>query len=220
MAIQIVDSTIKVLLQAMISYVSNDYENAATKSDTYLYRIFNGITFGGWNYYEQAIEVLINRKDNSPRKLIIREEFDPSRAKTPSIFINVPSEQFGGENSIGIGQSDENWYDNSDGTETEKYIRDFDGTYELMITSDNMNEVKLIYEFLKCMLTSLYDTFSETFNGTWSMSGKQLMANQDVMPGVYMRTVNLKLVSRIEVPRIDANDFGNDIVFVQENITI
>lgn len=219
MAIQLVDITLRNILQAMIQYVVADY-NSKPATESWLYRVFNGVVYNKFDFFKQAVKIIVINQDNSYRKLEIRTEFNATQAKTPSIFINVPSEREGGENGLGVGQSDENYYENQDGSYTEKYIRDFTGTYELMITSDNSEEVKLIYEFIKAMLVSLYDTFDVEFAGTRTMGGKQLMGNHQFTPDLYMRVVTISMVSRTEVPRIDSNLFLDAIQFVQNEITI
>jgi hypothetical protein len=222
--IEIPQVKIQKILEQLIRWVASDYsikKVAGIEEESWLYRVFYGLNAGSFDYYKSSIEVIVNRGENSPRRLEIRRDFDRTRATLPTIFINTPQENEEGVNFIGINAnlSSDEYYENEDGTTNETYGRTFRGTYELMVTSDNKDEAELIYRFLQSIFIAAGDTLSEMFDGTFKFSGKQLIPNPDVMPApVMIRVLTIQLDSTIIVPRITLDSYLDEITFYGEAI--
>jgi hypothetical protein len=207
MAIVIPNLEIKVILDQLVSIIRLDYsthKTVGTLSESWLYRVFNGVKFGSFDYYIQAIEILCTRDDNSPRKLNIRNGFSlVDKPNTPTIHINVPSEKEDGVNTIGMGLDSGGYYENADGTETPQYFRTFGGHYELMITSPNVDEVELLYRFLQALFISANDTLCDIFDGIFKFDGKQIIANNELMPTpMFIKVWDIYVQHRVVVPRL------------------
>lgn len=209
---------LKEIIEEIISKVAQQHTSFVTankEDESWLYRTFNGLQADGFNYYEQAVEVFVNRGANSHRKLEIRRDFDRSRATLPTIFINTPSEQQAGMNAIGLNyDSTGEYYENTDGSYSYEYGRAFQGVYELMVTSANKDEAELIYRFLQAIFIAFGDTLNDTFNDTFTFSGKQLMPNQEVMPTpIMIRVWTVKVGEVFKVPRFDSVESSSNITF-------
>jgi hypothetical protein len=212
------------ILNQLLDVVRNDWQNkkdAGEEVDSWLYRVFNGINSGGFDFYQESVNILINRDEDNSKKLEVRLDFDPSMATMSSIFVNTPSEVPGGENSIGMSMDKADYFTNIDGSFTEKYARVFEGDYELMITSINVFETELIYMLVLCLFISASDTLSDVFSGTFSYTGKQLMSNPELFPTpVFMRVVSLQINNRLEVPMLPITDYLEDVQFNPPNSSV
>jgi hypothetical protein len=237
MAIAIPNLKIKAILEILVGVVRADYSTKKTanlESESWLYRCFNGIKYGNFDYYKQAIEILINRDQNNIKQLNIRNGFSlVDKPNTPTIHIHVPGEQQGGVNAIGLNLDTNQFYENSVDTDfNEKYARSFEGDYDLMITSPNYDEVELLYRFLQALFISAGDTFNENFDGVFKFSGKQIIVNPDTMPTpMFIKVWSIKIQQTITVPILPiseylgkaefyghfvAEDYGTDAIGINE----
>lgn len=214
--ISIPNLKIKKILEQLLAMVILDYQDkvaATLESESWLYRVFNGVEYGGFDFYKQAVNVLINRNKNNPKRLEIKIGWDMSHSNRPSIHIVAPSESQGAENSIGMNEDTNQYYDNTDGTTIEKTGRHYVGIYELMINSDNEFEAELIFRFLQALFQSAYDTLQNTFSGTFSFSGKSVVFNPDIIPYNFMRVMVININHKIEVPKFTITNYLNDVRF-------
>jgi hypothetical protein len=207
MAITIPNLKIKTVLDQFIGVIRLNYAEkkaANLEQESWLYRVFGGVKYGNFDYYTQAIEILINRDTNNPRMLNIRNGFSlVDKPQTPTIFINVPSEKMEGINAIGFGFDSNDFYENSDSSRTGKYFASFGGNYELMITSMNADETELLYRFLEALFISANDTLALTFDGKFDFSGKQIMINPDLNPnGLFMKVWTISIQHKTIVPQL------------------
>ena len=99
----------------------------------------------------------------------------------------LPTEENNPKN-VGVTQGSHQFNYSSEITEMKQH--NFDVTYSLFITSDNQNEVILIYHFLKTIILSAYEQFSfRGLNNLW-ISGRDVTIDFDLEPMVaYHRTV-------------------------------
>ena len=216
MAISIPNLKIKKILDQLIIMIQLDYEDKFAvdlESESWLYRVFNGVKYGEFDFYRQAINVLISRGKNSNKQLDVRVGWNLSHSNRPSIHIIAPAESQGGESSVGMSEDTNKFYDNTDGTTVEKTGRDYEGSYELMINSDNEFEAELIYRFLQALFQSAYDTLQNSFSGTFSFSGKQVLFDPDIIPYNFMRVMIININHKIEIPKLTLTDYLNDVRF-------
>lgn len=227
MAVQFPNLKIKQVLISFIDLVIQQHKDsiaAGFESESWLYRVFSGVVEQEFDFYEQAINILVNRDKNSPKKLEIRLNFDPTITSTPTIFINSPSELQDGTNTVGMNGDTFQFNQNDDGTLNEDIARVFKGEYELMITSENQLESELLYRFLFALFIGFHQTLSENFEGgVFMFSGKQLMANSNLIPTLlYYKVVTVTVFNKIQVPQFPTTSYGNDVTYegtpIEENI--
>lgn len=177
--------TLPVPTTAIIT-VTNIETNAERLS--LLYSIFGGQEFDGLKYFTQMGGILKNKYRSESRKLSIILGFNLNIEDFPSISIILPMEEPAPKN-IGIAQGVIN---NFDGTFNELKESNYTTTYSLYITSDNQNDVILIYHFLKTIIIAGYLQFSANGFNNLSVSGRDITIDFDLDPDqLYHRTVAL-----------------------------
>lgn len=216
MAIQIPNLQIKKILEGLITVVKNNHTSKVDQSletESWLYRQFNGVIYGEWDFYEQVIELLINRGVNSPRRLDIRIGFPSQKPTNPTIFITNPSERQNGINAIGFGEDMGQFYKNADDSIDNISNRGNEASYEIIITSNNAFETELIYRLIQALFIANYQTINDIFNGTFDFSGKELMPNFELMPNMYIKTFAIRLQYTQEVSSMYTVEYLNDVQF-------
>ena len=191
------------LISTCLSVVKKDYENSTDKEKSLLYIIMSGNSFGKYDFYKEAVDVIMRGKDH-PREVQTRLLFDAQRAGLPTIHITMPSEQTGG-NGIGFDQG----YvpltiDKENGLITHYYNRMFNVQYHIVITSDNVFEVLMLYHLIKSVFISIVDELEFSGIRNPSISGQDLQINGDIVPaGVFIRGIGLSCSYETEIPRIN-----------------
>lgn len=207
---------LKKILNQLITIIQLDYQDklaANLESESWLYRVFSGVKYGSFDFYDEAINILISRDENSPKKLEVKIGWDFSHSSRPSLHIVAPSEVSGGENSIGMSEDTNQYYLNDDDTNIDKVRRDYEGVYEIMINSDNEFEAELIYRFLQSLFQSAYATLQNSFAGTFSFSGKQVMFDPEIIPYNFIRVFVININNTIVVPKFTLTDYLDDVRF-------
>lgn len=179
MALILPEISLLKVLEGLLKWIKYDYEDRLAEEEvekSYLYRLFGGVEYNGFNYFEQAKE-LLTRDDLDQRKMGVRVFFDQSRAHLPTVHITLPGET---EDLNGLGY-------NYDG---EKFERKFSSRYSLIVTSDNYSEVIIIYYTIKALLTSGFMSLEEFGLRNIKIGGGDLQLNQDIVPqNVFYRGV-------------------------------
>ncbi len=191
-------------IKEMFSVVKQDYErNSHEPNKTFLYQIFNPIKIGQYDLYNNAVR-LITAPDNDPRKIQVRLFFDESLSKFPAIHIVLP-----GENSEPGGLGFDRGYvdeivDERENTYSDVLSRRFSSKYDLVIHSDNMIEVVLLYHLLRSMLISGFAALLNTGLEDLRFSGTEVSLYRDIVPqGHFMRVLSLSFSYESVVPEID-----------------
>jgi hypothetical protein len=202
---------IKDIVEGLLDWVRDDLvANVATPESSWLYLEFNELTIDDTNFYTQ-LKKLIETGDDDRRKLEVRLMFDRDRANLPTFHIHYPSEDGrSGDNTLNTGflRVETIGTDN-----VPIYSRSFIGQYELIITGGNSLDVVMLYEFLDGLLIAAADTLAYYFD-KFEFSGKQLMANQDIIPYLtFYRAIGLSLQSKKIVRSLINKKKATDIQF-------
>lgn len=201
---------LKELLDNLIAWVVADQNSASSTSDKWLYSVFNGVTNGNYDYHTQILDILLRGDDDSD-KLETRLMFDSTRANLPTIHIHLPSEKKGTFNSIGKGaQLTDTLIDDN---VVECFEQSYISTYDLIITGANTDEIILIYEFLKAILTAGALTVANTFE-LFDYSGAELMTNSELIPYLtFYRAISVTVQNRITVKAVGTIPTIGDLNF-------
>ena len=205
---------LKAVTDSLIQWVRQDLiSNIATPTESWLYTEFNDVVLDDTNFYVQLKE-LIERDNLDQRKLEVRLMFDKDRANLPTIHIHYPQEDGrSGDNTLNTGFTITEVVDDKN---INRYSRSFIGQYELIVTGGNSLEVIMLYEFLDALLIAAADTLSYNFD-KFEFSGKQLMANQDVIPYLtYYRAIGMSLQNKKNVRAIVNKNRAHDIQFIPD----
>lgn len=195
-------------IDKFLSILSDDFVEAGEPCSM-LYSMFhdddngNRIVYSTYDWYVQAKDLLL-RNIEAIRRLEVNIGYNLKRAGLPNIHILLPSESKGSFDSIGL-------------SETSPYVKPTCGekklwvkkktshscTYHLMITSDNPNEVLIVYYFLKYMFTALHSHFGLAGLINLTFSGQDVNVQQDLVPAnIYHRnfSVQFSYENVVEVP--------------------
>jgi hypothetical protein len=195
---------IKAILDALITMIRDDYSAALLaggESESFLYRVLYGNALGDYDFYTNGVDIF-TRTDASARQIQIRMGFDLGITTLPTVYVHQPNEVMKGVNTIGWGYDTNEFYDNADGSQTDKLFRGFGSVFEYVITSPNVLETVVVYEVLHAALSATIDTFNEYFNNL-SFTGKELIAKNESMPEpLFIKSIQLDVDYVKSVPRL------------------
>lgn len=208
---------LKKIIDGLIDHVATDYTDATDKSNSWIYRVFNGLSIDGYDFYEQAVD-LITRTDESSRKLETRIAYDRDRATMPTVFINMNGDRLDGVNAIGQNTQTP-YYENEDSTYSLSYSRHFSANYELLITSPNTYTTQLIYELIECLFQAGIDSLNNLYENVTFGGGKDLMINRGIIPnGTFMKSLVVGVTYERKVPSIVKLEGASDVEFIQNMV--
>jgi len=193
------------IYDSILDYVRIDYANATgNKENSYLHRVFGGVTDGNYNYLNEAID-LFTRPNGHNRKPKVRLFFDSEETSVPTIHITLPGDMTR-DNSIGVDEiSDRDaFYTNDDGTIARTYAKRFNSDFHLVLTSDNEREVMLMYHLLRAATISFMDSFSTDGLQNLKINGRDLRINTELVPNhIFARNLSITFDYDIRVPKIE-----------------
>jgi hypothetical protein len=213
-------------LNSALKFVRTDYAAASDKTKSYLYLLMSGTYLEKYKLFEQAVGIIMAPKSD-PRYFTIDLMFNMTKNTIPSAYINLPSEATaGGMNAIGSG---EDGYDQLtiEGDSTSHTLgssravleRTKQAAYNLVIVSDNPNEVVLLYHFLNSLLVACVPHLH--FKGLLNISlgGNDINPYPDLANQLYMRQVSISLQYTTRTPSIFTHEMVNDIDVYGSGIT-
>ena len=190
-------------LENITKYIRDDLKaNSADLKKSFLYRLL-GLDDDGeemktnrYNYFVQAVKIF-----QSMQNLSVNIGYNFEVAKIISFHIILPSESPAG---ISIGE-DEGYRTekDKDGNTQLKFCQMFQSTYQIMITSDNSNEVNLVYHIYKSLIIALVPHF--TLKGLLNpkLSGNDIVFQDDTIPmGIFHKVLNLTFDYELVVPQL------------------
>lgn len=206
-----------ILLDAIekgLQFVRDDYRECVAKgseSTSYLFRLLGEARIQRYKYLEQGKAILLAEIDD-PRRLTVDLMYNMEIKKVPAIYIALAQEQ-AGESGMGLDEGYQRGY-YGDTTFTPSFTRRINTSYNVMIVSDNSNEVVLLYHFMRAMLLSLHPHLNLKGIENIAMSGQDLQLYSDMIPkGTFMRAVGLSVQYEITVPDLQAKLIVNDIKY-------
>lgn len=200
------------IIQKLLGALKSDFNNHADKTQTLLFRMFDGKKIGKFDFFEQGKEIFVDRLPEHPRQLKTRLFFDTERASLPTIHITLPSEATG---ASGIG-TDEGFESalHAGGKFTPVLTRRFDLQYNIITTSDNVFEVILIYYTLRALLISTFTQLEFEGLSNPKLSGQDLRLYQEIIPrNVFARAIGLSVSYEDSSPSLFSKDEITKIIF-------
>lgn len=200
------------IVASLFSLVNKDYQDSVDKEDTILMRLLNKddncgqLQIGNFNYKEQAKNVFL-KSASEARKLQITIGYNLERAHLPTIHIILPSESSDSK-GIGYGEGYIPYEVNEvEGTFYKKFTDVYRSSYSLMITSDNANEVVMIYHVLKNLFVSIFEVFEKEGLRDIKFSGQDLQFNNELMPTtIFHRNLSIDFFYETTVLSLQAED--------------
>ena len=187
------------IVKACIRALRADFDqNGSVPSDTIIWYLLNDQKMsdtGKFKWYEQAVEIFINRKESNPKYLDTRLFFDRERASVPTVHVMMSGENKGADGiGVDLGFRPEQVIGES---QRSVFNRQFDINANIVITSDNTFETVIIYHVLKSMMISLMNHIQLVGFINPVISGRDITLSQELVPnGKFLgKTVGLPLTS-------------------------
>jgi hypothetical protein len=186
----------------IISFLKKDLKE--NPQNSLLQNMTSGASFENLNFWEQAKFIF-----ESEEEIKIDLIYNLSKDTYPNIYINSPSEAtMGGGNGMGVDEGYEGVF----------LTRRYNATYDIVINSNNSNEVVILYHILRSLLTSLTNHLSTLGLENISISGQDLTPNSEIesqQRGFYTKV--LKIYLEYETQSLNLNLYKNgfkDIFFI------
>jgi len=200
-------------IESLLDYVKKDIRDNTDKTKTIIYYLFNDTKFQNFDFYKSALEFLTREADH-PRQIQVRMGFDSSRASLPTIHITLPSER-SGQQGLGLDEGyEDNEVDITEGKESPIYIRTYDCQYSLILTSENVLEITLLYNLLKGLLISSLDILELNGLRNIKLSGQDMQLSENIVPvNVFARGLMLDFFYEVFVKKLLPNNLINHLTF-------
>jgi len=200
------------VIKKLLAYVRTDYANKVDKEQTILYYLLNDQVLRKYNFFEEAKSVFIT-KDTDQRHIAVNMMFNRDRQAVPTIHIMLPSENET-DMTLGIGEGERLYITDQDDTSLVRktFNKRFRSNYNIVVTSENANEVILIYHVLRSLLISANPHFNLKGLYNIKLGGRDLQINPDLVPShIFMKSISFDCeyeVGAIELIPIEyINDF-------------
>jgi hypothetical protein len=209
------------IVKSCLLAVRSDHEvNGGTPSDTILWHLLNSTKMadtGKYAWYEQAVEIFVNRTESHPKHLETRLFFDRERAAIPTIHIMMSGESKGADGiGLDVGYRPEQVIGDQ---QRPVYNRQFDINANIIVTSDNTFETVIIYHVLKSMIISLMTHIQLVGFINPNISGRDITLSQEIVPnGLYARTINFTAGYELDVPEACLNKIVQEVWIQMKNI--
>ena len=204
-------------LKTILKMIRDDYnDNLSDTTKSILYKTFyQSGALDKFSFYEQLVKILITKKDN-PRAFDFSLGFNMEKSAIPHLHITLPNEN-SSSNGIGLdeGQFDE-IFDDDDKTYHKIYTRRFDSQYNFTITSDNMNEVIVLYHFMRTVFIQMIDSMNQFGIEKIQISGRDIQLNSSLAPNVFVRNIALSFSYEISIQNLNAVDFLTKLKFAMD----
>ncbi|MDA7514157.1 hypothetical protein N8508_00050 [bacterium] len=175
-----------------------------------LYHLFGELKFDGMSYFRQAANIIKARYTSEQRRLNINLGYNPNREEFPQISILLPNED-NEPKYVGVVQGTIN---HRDGSFSDELNNTFATTYSLMITSDNQNEVIILYHLLKGVMLGGINQFRARGFENIYFSGRDITMDFDLDPmNLYHRTISMSFHYENEISDIINNEVISSINF-------
>ena len=217
------------LLKLMIEVTKEDVKNQSTKEAEILWRIFGDKVhgeepdqlvevqkIGKYRLYDQAKKIFTEKPASKHDMLHVGIGYDLKRVElgVPAIHILLPNES--AQNApIGMNEGYLGYVDDP-ATKTiyQVYSAETDVVYNLMITSQNMNEVVVLYHWLKSCSLSFHQQFELRDFKNIKVGGNDLNFNDDLVPpNIFHRNFNLSFSYDYAGIDIIGSKYGDTFTF-------
>jgi len=179
-------------LKGILEYIRKDYKVQTNKENSFLLQIIKDLGLQRYKYDKQAVAIFTKEVDD-PRLLEVEMMLNMKKMGPPTIHITVPADS-NAQNAIGGSQNsfhDVEYYEGSKEYRN-TFSRRLRTTLSLVITSDNSNEVVLVYHIVRALLIALQDHLALIGLENITFGGQDLSLMSDKVPkNMYFRALNL-----------------------------
>ncbi len=180
--------------------------------EKYLYRVFGELNLSDYSFFENASKIFL-KKQESDRHIQTHIFFNHDRAALPTIHINLPSENMGGDN--GIDWDHEVKIEKcNDGNAYKISPKAYTAKYNIIFTSSNTFEVLVMYYVIKSLIQGNIGMIDRNGLRNVRISGSDIIFNEGFMPqGIYSRGLMLDFVYTFEGISYETVSAVNTLIF-------
>lgn len=203
------------LLENIVAYIRKDLnDHKGYDKQTFLYKLLGVDEYGSkiqmnaYNYFLQAKKIFL-RKGN----LTVNYGYNWDVANIVALHIILPSEQY----AMGAIGEDEGYQSEEDAENEiyqEKFTQWLSSNYQVMITSENIGEINVVYHVLMAMLLACVPTLELNGLRIPKFSGQDVMFQDDTIPtGLFHKVINIQFQYELTVPQLIAREALKNIHF-------
>ena len=191
----------------------DDYQaNLADPTKSLLYNMFGGLEIDEFKYFDSIIEVMENHFEENQKPMTVSLGWSPERNIYPSVCLLLPSEEVIAEGVNVILTQEITNVDTGKYRDIKRYP--YAVTYALLISSDNANEVMLLYHYYKTALIAGIEQLELSDFGKIRISGKDHTMQMDILPQqAHHRTVDISFMYTNKVWGLIEKDVVTGIEF-------
>lgn len=209
------EAVILTTIQNLLSFVRTNYNDcqiANTPNESYLYKVFDGNKFERYNYYEQAVGILITTKKDQ-RHFTVDLSFNKQKNSPPSAFISL-GQEVPTYNGLGMDEGYNNSLAHGDTVDQTVYTRAFNTQFDLYIYSDQYLEVIVLYQLIRCLLISFTTHLEVMGLRNLSTPGKDIDKYPDFLPkDFFFRAISLRFFYETEAPSFEPYNSYSNLIF-------
>lgn len=196
-------------LNTALTAVRNDYierVQAGQLTRSFLYLSFKNLQLGNYVVFDNVKKMIITTPQD-PNHLEVKGSYDKNiNHKNGFVYVTLGSES-DKNNSISIGQGDNDplEFNNSpEGTDEIKnlYMRRFSTTYYVMIGGENKNQVVVLYNLFKSILTIANNHLELEGLSNIKIGGQDIRNNTDIPDDIFMRPISVSFEYEEVVPEL------------------
>lgn len=208
MAVLIPEIKIAETLNKVLTIIRNNHNQAITNNQedrSLLYLLFKTTGLGRYDFYENAKHLLVTTPQN-PKHLEVKLSYDQNATgNSTGVFLNLASDSNRNDSlSIGEGDQDEMVFENDEGQNEyiRQYSRNFLTTYQLVIISDNKNEVSILYNLFRCMIIACTNHLELEGITNLKLGGQDLRVNLTIPEKLFVRAITLNFQYQVITPEV------------------
>jgi len=216
-------------LNTLFESVRKDYEINSNTGKSFIQALFEKDQYGFKNTVGkmnalQQFESIFLKQKTAQRSLEIFMGFNGNRLTNPipTIHILTPSEsEDESKNTLGGSEESEDFFTLHNQMEDLEQDEEIEGSFErrgfngvfscnfnFLITSDNNNEVVLIYHFLKSLLFVNKDLLEEVGFRISSIRGQEIQLQNNLVPlNIFHKNLAFAFTYESLMPSLDTNEF-------------
>jgi len=184
-------------IENALKIVRNDFADQVDEQKSLLWLLLQGTQFQRYNFFEQGKQVICCDIDD-PRRLECDLMFNMHRNGAPTLHITLPTDTTDSDNGMGIDEGYvEPYYTDgvegvSPGTFQSVFTRSYQSTVNIVIVSDNSNEIIFLYHFIRALLVSCYNHLSLSGLKNLKFGGQDIQPYQELQQqNFFMRTISV-----------------------------
>jgi len=216
-------------LTKALAMLRDDYNSllvSSQENDSIIVNLLKDIEFQKLDILAEGLKIFVENDSTHPREIQVDTVFNMEISTPPCITITIPGDS-PAVNSIGIGENELGAiYDTDEGVNPDQsikepspnyfqtYNRRYKATYDLVIHSDNSNEVVLIYHVVRALLTGLTTHLHQNKLQNLQISGQDISIYSEVVPrNFFTRVLRLSFEYETGTMNLFKKMYPKDILF-------